>query len=105
MRRYQHGTDANHAAVVTALRAVGVSVQSLARMGDGVPDLLIGLLDARGVPVNLLVEIKPGDAKDKRQRALNDNEQKWHARWKGQVRIIESVEDAIALVESVRRAA
>ena len=34
--------DDNHVAVVEALRKAGAMVQSLAAVGDGVPDLLIG---------------------------------------------------------------
>ena len=35
-------TDANHADIVDALRRVGASVVSLASVGNGVPDLLVG---------------------------------------------------------------
>ena len=34
--------DANHEAVVLALRSAGATVQSLAGVGKGVPDLLVG---------------------------------------------------------------
>lgn len=36
-------TDANQTAIVEALRKCGASVQSLAAVGKGVPDLLVGL--------------------------------------------------------------
>ena len=49
--------DGNHAEIVTALRSVaGVSVCSLAGLGDGVPDLLVG---ARGL--SYLCEVKDGE--------------------------------------------
>ena len=35
-------TDSNHEEIVKALRAVGATVQSLAGVGHGVPDLLVG---------------------------------------------------------------
>ena len=34
--------DANQAEIVAALRAAHCSVQSLASLGDGAPDLLVG---------------------------------------------------------------
>ena len=46
-------TDANHAAVVRALRQVGASVLDLSRVGQGCPDLLVGYQGK-----NFLVEVK-----------------------------------------------
>ena len=48
--------DDNHGAIVSALKAEGLSVQSLAGIGGGVPDLLVG---ARGL--TYLVEVKDGE--------------------------------------------
>ena len=45
--------DANHADLVAYFKAHGCEVESLARMGDGVPDLLVGWQDALA-----LVEVK-----------------------------------------------
>ena len=69
--------DANQTAVVSALRAAGATVQSLAAVGDGVPDLLVGY---RGH--TLLFEVKDGQ-KPPSQRRLTDDQQKWHAAWTG----------------------
>ena len=34
--------DRNHSEIVDALRQAGASVQSLVKVGDGCPDLLVG---------------------------------------------------------------
>lgn len=49
--------DGNQAQIVRALRQVGATVLSLADMGDGCPDLLVGF---RGF--NILLEVKDGSA-------------------------------------------
>ena len=54
--RYAAKIDSNQNEVVNALRKAGASVQSLAALGKGVPDLLVAI---RGV--NLLMEIKDGN--------------------------------------------
>ena len=57
MRRGHQGrTDGNQQAVIDALRDEGASVQSLASVGDGCPDLVVG---ARGV--TYLAEVKDGE--------------------------------------------
>jgi len=90
--------DANHGDIVRALRTAGMSVQSLANIGSGCPDILIG--DPR-TRTNLLAEIKDG-SKPPSQRRLTADEQKWHDEWRGQVAVVESVEDALRLVGRLR---
>ena len=80
--------DANHAAIVDALRKIGASVQSLASMGVGVPDLLVGW---RGI--NVLFEVKDG-AKIPSARKLTADESNWHEKWAGQIAVVESAEQA-----------
>ena len=77
-------TDANHGEIVTALRSVsGVSVCSLAGLGNGVPDLLIG---ANGR--TYLVEVKDGE-KCPSRRSLTPDQRRWIERWTGsEVRIL-----------------
>ena len=88
---YNARTDANQEEIVMALRAVGCSVTLLHRVGAGCPDILVG--NPR-TGANLLIEVKmPGEK-------LNARERKWHAEWRGQVAIVESVEQAIELVSS-----
>ena len=86
--------DDNHGQVVAALEKVGCLVQSLAALGNGVPDLLVGRAGKL-----FLLEVKPGSAKDKRQRTLNALETQWHRRWHGfPVHVVLSPEDALAAV-------
>lgn len=90
--------DVNQGEIVAALRALpGVTVQSLATVGDGVPDLLVGV-DGR----NLLLEVKPGHVKEKRRWLLNANEERWHALWTGQRCVVRSVDEAVNVVTAAR---
>ena len=84
--------DANHQEIVETLRALGASVQSLATVGDGCPDLVVGW---RGR--NVLLEVKDG-AKAPSRRRLTAEEGRWHRRWRGKARIVESVEEAVSVV-------
>jgi hypothetical protein len=87
-------TDSNHTAIVAALRRAGATVQSLADVGAGCPDLLVGW---RGG--TFLVEVKDG-AKSPSHRTLTEMEQRWHDGWKGmRVVIMESVDDVVAFIE------
>jgi hypothetical protein len=88
--------DSNQSEIVAALRAVGVSVQPLHTVGKGCPDLLCGV---RGT--NLLLEIKDGN-KPPSARKLTPDEAAWHESWRGQVAIVESVDEAIAAAQAVR---
>lgn len=85
-------TDDNHAEVVKALRQIGCSVVSLAAVGAGFPDLAVGY---RGR--NLLLEVKDG-SKPPSRRKLTDDEAAFMAAWKGQYAVVESAEQAIAVV-------
>lgn len=86
--------DRNQGEIVAALRALGATVTSLATVGKGCPDIVVGY---RGT--NLLMEIKDG-LKPTSARALTDGEAKWHAEWQGQVAIVESIDDAVNLLLS-----
>lgn len=92
--------DRNHSEVVNALRLVGCNVQDLSKVGDGCPDLLIGIPTVRKL---VFAEIKDG-AKPPCERRLTDAQVKWHARWNGYpVHIVESVSDALAIVAAIKR--
>ena len=69
--------DANQTQVVEALRAAGATVQSLAAVGQGVPDLLVGF---QGQTV--LMEIKD-PRKPPSKRRLTEDQLKWHGEWRG----------------------
>jgi hypothetical protein len=95
MRRAAH-IDSNQSAIVDALRAAGASVEpKLARVGEGCPDLLVGI---RGV--NALFEIKDGE-KTPSRRKLTQDEKDWHAEWRGTVYVIYSVEQALKVLATL----
>ena len=82
--------DANHAQVVSALRASGAVVQSLAGVGQGVPDLLVGI---RGRL--MLIEVKDGSKVPSKQRrtALQDV---FFDRWQGYpIALVDGPESAL----------
>jgi len=69
--------DANQEQVVQALRAAGATVQSLAGVGKGVPDLLVGFQGK-----TLLMEVKDGK-KPPSERKLTEQQLAWHGAWRG----------------------
>jgi hypothetical protein len=84
--------DANHAAIMATFRALGCSVQSIAAVGKGCPDLLVGR-DGWTVPVEVKDGSKPPSA-----RKLTDYEELWRLTWKGSYALVESPEQAHQLV-------
>jgi len=84
--------DTNQASVVKALKDVGVSVQSLASLGKGVPDLLA----AKGAKC-WVIEVKSEKGK------LTPDQEKWIAAWRGEVHIVRSAEDALKLVGVIEK--
>jgi hypothetical protein len=87
--------DANQTVVVAALRAVGAEVCHLHAVGRGVPDLLIGF---RGQ--NFLLEVKDA-AQPPSKRKLTPDERVWHDRWRGQVWIVCSADDALRAIGAI----
>jgi hypothetical protein len=88
--------DGNQAQIVAALRSLGCSVQMLHAVGAGCPDLLVGVAGQ-----NLLIEIKDGSRKPSARR-LTPDQQVWHTSWGGQAAIVQSLEDAIAIVAQLK---
>jgi hypothetical protein len=80
--------DANHEVIVEAFRKMGWSVQSLAEVGNGCPDLIVGKHFQ-----NLLVEIKGPKG------IVTMDQMQWAANWKGSMRLVRTVAD----VEQVTR--
>lgn len=82
--------DANHTQVVMALQAAGATVQSLAAVGQGVPDLLVGFQGK-----TLLMEVKDGK-KPPSARRLTEQQIIWHGAWRGgPVAIVDGVDAAL----------
>ena len=86
--------DSNHGEVVDALRAAGASVQSLAAIGKGCPDLLVGY---RGMW--LLFEVKDGTRSPSRRKLTPDQEEWIKASMGGSVWLITSVPEALDALE------
>lgn len=84
--------DDNHAAIVHTLRTCGAAVQSLADVGQGVPDLLVSWKGQ-----NLLIEVKDG-RKAPSQRRLTAAQLAWHSAWPGVVYVVECPEDALEVL-------
>ena len=83
--RSHHRRDDNEKDVVDALEAIGCTVY---RMGRPV-DLLVGYRKH-----NFCIEVKNKDGFNK----LTDFQKKWIPEWRGQVRIVTTPQEAIALV-------
>jgi len=90
--RLRPRVDRNQADIVDALRRVGCSVQSLAAVGSGCPDLLVG----RG-GVNYLFEVKDAD-KPPSARILTSDQREWHASWNGWAFVVGSAAEALEIV-------
>lgn len=84
--------DRNQPEIVRALRQAGASVLSMSDLGDGAPDIAVGL---RGQ--TFFFEIKDGLAKPS-ERRLTEQEKLWHQNWRGHVEVVESVKDALRAV-------
>jgi hypothetical protein len=100
VRRAAH-VDETQPAIVAALLNVGCTVQSLAAVGLGAPDLLVGYAG-----VNILLECKNPETKNgrvneaKSRGGLDRDQHTWHQAWRGQAAVVWSPEEA---VEAVRR--
>lgn len=88
MKRYAMRRDENEPEIIVALEAIGCTVYQM----DQPVDLLVG----RGA-VNILMEVK-NPAKPKGDRKKTPAQQDFFKNWNGQVRIVETVDEAIALV-------
>lgn len=92
--KYAARIDRNQPEIVAALRKLGATVLHLHTIGKGAPDILIGYQGK-----NALVELKDGN-KPPSDRKLTPDEKKFHAEWRGQVAVIESVDEAIAFIKT-----
>jgi hypothetical protein len=85
--------DRNQAEIAAALRSAGAFVQSLAAVGGGVPDLLVGFRRQ-----TYLLEVKDG-TKPPSARELTPDQVNWHMGWNGGVcMVVNSVEEALIAV-------
>ena len=82
-------TDDNQQRVIDALRQCGATVCDLSAVGEGCPDLLVGIFGK-----NFLLEVKDGDKPQSRQN-LTPAQHIWHNEWKGQVAVVRNAVEAI----------
>lgn len=99
MTRRAARIDANHREIVDALRRIGASVESLAMVGRGCPDLLVGFQSR-----NTLLEIKKeAGPRGGQGGKLTADQALWHARWRGQIATVSTVEEALQAVMGRKR--
>ena len=89
--------DDNQREIVSTFRKLGMSVLILSDLGKGCPDLCLGL-DGKCY----LVEIKNGSHPPSKQK-LTDAEQAFFDSWRGNVCVVNSVDNAIRFVENIRQ--
>lgn len=88
--------DDNHKEIADVYRKMGCSVLDTSMVGSGAPDIIVGLKQG-----NHLVEIKDGKKKPSARR-LTPDEERFHIEWRGPIRVISTVDEAIAHVNEVR---
>jgi Holliday junction resolvase len=93
-------TDSNQEAIVAALRAAGASVQSLAAVGKGVPDLLVGIGGS-----NYLLECKRQREDRKKAPDLTEDQVTWMKNWRGTVHVVLTEQAALAFVVRMEKSA
>ena len=89
--RKLHRRDTNQEAIVYVFEKMGAAVFQLDQVGNGLPDLLVGVNG-----FNLLVEVK--SAKGKLTAAQHIFFDEWH----GQKIIIRTIDEAITLIQKYR---
>ena len=92
MPRQRAKVDTNQSQIVKVLRAVGASVATTHQVGKGFPDIVVGYKGR-----NHLLEIKDGD-KPTSQRKLTADEQEWHDKWRGTVKIVNDETEALRAI-------
>lgn len=79
--------DMTQEQIVSALRAAGVSVQSLAPIGRGCPDLLCAKDGEMW-----LFEVKTGKAEP------NELQKRWHIDWRAPVYVVREADEALRVI-------
>lgn len=93
MKKYGR-TDANQQEIVALLREIpGITVVSLADIGGGVPDILLGYKGR-----NYIVELKDGN-KPPSKRRLTEAQKKFHAEWRGQIDVAKTFDEILEVIK------
>lgn len=86
--------DVNHLEIVATLRGCGATVISLANVGGGVPDLLVGYSGQ-----TCLMEIKDGN-KPPSQTRLTTDQLYFHKHWRGgPLVVVDSIDAALRVLK------
>lgn len=97
-RRRASRIDDNQPAIVKALRSIpGVKVRSTAAIGEGFPDICVGYQDR-----NYLFEIKD-PAQPLSKRRLTPLEKEFFDTWTGQVAVVETIDEVLAVIFPAQR--
>jgi hypothetical protein len=105
MSHYDKKVDANQPLLVEILRAYGLSVETkLSRVGQGVPDLLVGGQMpcphcGQWYAQNKLIEVKTALGK------LDERQEEWHGKWQGQKDIARNQNDLERIIGRTGEAA
>jgi Holliday junction resolvase len=89
--KYAAKADRNQPEIVAALRKFGAAVIPTHTVGQGFPDLVVAF-NGR----TFLLEIKDGE-KIPSKRRLTPDQEKFHAAWTGEIHVVESIEQALAV--------
>lgn len=81
--------DGNQGEIVDQLRQIGATVQSMASVGDGCPDLLVGL-NGR----NYVFEVKEAG------KGLRPRQVLWFGEWKGQADVVTCLADCLEVINA-----
>jgi len=95
MRRYGR-VDNNQKNIVKTLKSAGFSVQTLADVGSGVPDIAFACGGR-----NFLAEIKNSEMPPSKQ-ALTPDQVIFHAKWRGEIFILHSVAETLVLIDKIK---
>ena len=93
--KYGARIDDNQAAIAIALQEAGFTTQSLAAVGLGCPDLIVGFAG-----VNILLEVKNLEASRKPGK-MSAEQLAWHGRWRGQVSVVHTPEEALEVCSRI----
>jgi hypothetical protein len=83
--------DANQEQIVAALRTAGASVQSLAPIGRGCPDILVARAGSMW-----LMEVKDGKGQ------TNDLQKRWHIAWCADVHVVRTPDEALRVIGAIK---
>lgn len=89
-------TDGNQSAIVDGLRAAGCSVHVTSSIGGGFPDLVCAYAGR-----NYLFEVKD-PSKPLSDRKLTPDQARFFGAWRGQVCVVETLEDALKAMQYIR---